>query len=135
MDWVNPIIKINNKFKFQLFGRHFENLNHLVYKIPKFDPQNTGLMSEHTFNLFLNAAGVFLTTQEIRTIRDNFGTEGSIAYYDFIQNVRKDLSEKRMATVDHAFEQLNSGGKINIEGLLSRFQPSRHPQVRCLNKT
>lgn len=60
-------------------------------------------MNEHTFNLFLNASGIFLATQEIRTIRDNFGVDGSIAYYDFVQNVRKDLSEKRMATIDHAF--------------------------------
>lgn len=63
MDWVNPLVKINNKFKFQLFGRVYENLLHIYQLYGKFDPQNAGGMSEHAFNLFLNQGGVFLTTQ------------------------------------------------------------------------
>ena len=72
MDWVNAIAKINNKCKFQLFGRTRENLLHLYSQIPNFDPHKQGGMSEHAFNLFLNASGIFLTTQEVRTIKDNF---------------------------------------------------------------
>jgi hypothetical protein len=63
MDWVNKIGKVNNKFKFQLFGKAVENLDKCYSKMLEFDPQNTGLMSEHAFNLFLNSFGVFLTTQ------------------------------------------------------------------------
>ena len=63
MDWVNALAKINNKFKFQLFGRTYENLIHLYQLIPNYDPQKTGGMTTHAFNLFLNASGVFLTTQ------------------------------------------------------------------------
>jgi hypothetical protein len=63
MDWVNPIIKINNKFKFQLFGKTYDNLYPLYLQYSKYDPSNQGGLSEHAFNLFLNAGGVFLTTQ------------------------------------------------------------------------
>lgn len=63
MDWVNQIVKINNKFKFQLFGKAVENLDKCYLKIRDYDPENTGVMSEHAFNLFLNSFGVFLSTQ------------------------------------------------------------------------
>lgn len=72
MDWVNPLVKVNNKFKFQLFGRAYENLLHFYAAIPKYDPEKKGGLSEHAFNLLLNASGVFFTTQEIRTIKDQF---------------------------------------------------------------
>jgi len=45
MDWVNPIIKINNKFKFQLFGKTYDNLVHLYTNIPKYDPHHTNIMT------------------------------------------------------------------------------------------
>lgn len=45
MDWVNPLTKVNNKFKFQLFGRQYENLLHLYLQIPKFDPNSSGSLS------------------------------------------------------------------------------------------
>ena len=63
MDWINQLPKVNNKFKFQLFGRNVENLNTCYSNIQKFDPENSRLMSSHSFNLFLNSFGVYLTTQ------------------------------------------------------------------------
>ena len=72
MDWVNALAKISNKVKFQLFGRTYENLLHLYAQVPKYDPERKGGLSEHAFNLLLNACGVFLSTQEIRIIKDNF---------------------------------------------------------------
>lgn len=45
MDWVNPLTKVNNKFKFQLFGRQYENLLNLYLQIPKYDPNHSGSLS------------------------------------------------------------------------------------------
>lgn len=45
MDWVNQIVKVNNKFKFQLFGRSVDNLEKCYSSIQQFDPNNTGEMS------------------------------------------------------------------------------------------
>ena len=72
MDWVNALSKINNKVKFQLFGRTHENLLHFYAQVPKYDSDKKGGLSEHAFNLLLNASGIFLTTQEIRIIKDQF---------------------------------------------------------------
>ena len=69
MDWINQLPKVNNKFKFQLFGRNVENLNSCYSNIEKFDPNNTRIMNQNTFNLYLNSFGVYLTTQEIRIIK------------------------------------------------------------------
>lgn len=63
MDWINQLPKVNNKFKFQLFGRNVENLNSCYVSMQKYDADNSRVMSEHTFNLFLNSFGVYLTTQ------------------------------------------------------------------------
>ena len=103
MDWVNPLAKVNNKFKFQLFGKTYDNLIPLYTQIPKFDPSNQGSLSDHAFNLLLNAGGLFLTTQEIRTVKDAFPGPNGIAYRQFIDNVRNDITPKRLATIDHTF--------------------------------
>ena len=103
MDWVNPLAKVNNKLKFQLFGKTYDNLIPLYAQIPKYDPSNQGSLSDHAFNLLLNAGGVFLTTQEIRTVKDAFPGPNGIAYRQFIDNVRNDITPKRLATIDHTF--------------------------------
>ncbi len=73
MDWVNLTPKINNKFKFQLFGRTVDNLDKCYEQMGEFDPEKTGYLSPHYFNLFLNSFGVYLSTQEIRTVKEKFG--------------------------------------------------------------
>jgi len=45
MDWVNHSNKINNKFKFQLFGRNVNNLEKCYNNISLYDQDQTGLMS------------------------------------------------------------------------------------------
>ncbi|CAM6001506.1 unnamed protein product [Sphagnum balticum] len=135
MDWVNQLAKVNNKFRFQLFGRNYENLEHIYASVQRFDPQSTGGMSEHAFNLFLNASGVFFTTQEIRSIRDQFPHSQGIEYFSFITALRQDITQKRLATIDHAFDQLSVDGKVAVATLLARLNPLRHPHVRSLTKS
>ncbi len=64
--------KISNKFKFQLFGRKTDDLEQCYANSSNFDPKSTGFMNEFTFNQFLNSFGVFLTTQELRSIADHY---------------------------------------------------------------
>lgn len=135
MDWVNPLIKIRNKFKFQLFGRHYENLLHLYAQYGRFDPQNEGGLSEHAFNLLLNSGGLFLTTQEIRTLRDAFPHPNGISYRDFVNDVRHDLTQKRLAAIDHTFEAFAENDRLSIAKLLIHLTIDSHPHVRSLSKT
>ena len=134
MDWVNQVIKVNNKFKFQLFGRNVDNLDKCYSQISQYDPNNTGAMSDHAFNLYLNSFGVFLSTQEIRTIKEAFPANGRIDYWAFIQNIRQDISQKRLATIDHCWDEPSNGEIVSIDDLLTRFDEKRHPHSRCLVK-
>jgi Ca2+-binding EF-hand superfamily protein len=72
MDWLNRMTKISNKFKFQLFGRTVDDLERCYESASKMDSNQTGRMSEISFNDFLNSFGVFLSTQELRAIADHY---------------------------------------------------------------
>ena len=73
MDWKNKPNQIFNKVKLQMYGKGIENFYYVDQFIREFDPQNTGRLTPHEFNLFTNKIGVFLTTQEIRNIKDIYG--------------------------------------------------------------
>lgn len=70
MDWKNKPNQIFNKVKQQMFSKGVETFHFVDQFITQFDPSDTKVLSSHFFNLFLNKVGVFLTTQEIRNIRD-----------------------------------------------------------------
>jgi hypothetical protein len=70
MDWKNKPHQIFNKVKQQMFGKGVETFHFFDQHIQAFDPQDTRALPSHFFNLLLNRAGVFLTTQEIRNVRD-----------------------------------------------------------------
>lgn len=82
MDWKNKPNQIFNKVKQQMYGKGVETFHYVDQFISQFDPNYSKLLSSHFFNLFLNKVGVFLTTQEIRNIRDlyakNKGTSSTM---------------------------------------------------------
>lgn len=80
MDWKNKFSSIDNKIRSQLFARKTENFMWLNRCADEFDQKNTGKMSIPNLNLFLNKAGIFLSTQELRTIRDHFDYDKGIYY-------------------------------------------------------
>ncbi len=63
MDWKNKPNQIFNKVKYQMYTKGVESFYHVDQFICQFDPDFTGVLTPHFFNLFLNKAGVFLTTQ------------------------------------------------------------------------
>lgn len=73
MDWKNKPNQIFNKVKQQMYSKGVETFHFVDQFISQFDPNYTKVLSSHFFNLFLNKIGVFLTTQEIRNIRDLYG--------------------------------------------------------------
>lgn len=78
MDWKNKPNQIFNKVKQQMYAKGVETFTFVDQFISQFDPQHTGVLTSHFFNLFLNKIGVFLTTQEIRNIRDLYSqTQGN----------------------------------------------------------
>ena len=53
-----------------MYGKGVESFHYFDCQIAQFDPDCNRVLTSHAFNLLLNKAGVFLSTQEIRNIRD-----------------------------------------------------------------
>lgn len=54
---------------------------------------------------------------------------------DFIEFIRKDISQKRIAAIAHAFDELSWNGEtIALEQLISFFVPEMHPHHRTRTK-
>lgn len=66
---------------------------------------------------------MFLTTQQITTLFNSFdlNKDKKIHYREFIDTLRNDFSEKRMATVKYAYEVLSSQGDMSVDWLESHF--------------
>ena len=64
-----------------MFGKGVETFHFLDQFTTQFDPDNKGVLLSHFFNLFLNKVGVFLSTQEIRNIRDLYAVNKGITVF------------------------------------------------------
>lgn len=107
MDWKNKPHQIFNKIKNQMFAKGVENFSFVHNCIEEFDADRTGCLSPHAFNLFTNKIGVFLTTQEIRNIKDVYSKGEVICYKDLLDDVRYSISEKVAACISQAFDALD----------------------------
>lgn len=138
MDWKNRLSAINNKVKAQLFSKKVENFSWVYKCISDFDAKGEGSLTLHDFNLFLNKIGVFLTTQELRTIRDRFdyNNDTRIFYTDFLNNVRNDMSERLQGVIDSAFQYLDykKAGSLELAELCVRYRSNEHPHTLTRKK-
>jgi hypothetical protein len=75
MDWKNKPNQIFNKVKQQMFAKGVESFHFVDQQVQHFDNHHQLALSSHFFNLLLNKVGVFLTTQEIRNIRDIYSKD------------------------------------------------------------
>lgn len=80
MDWKNKPHLIFNKIKLQMYTKGIQNFYFADFHINDFDPNHTGRLTQHEFNLFMNKVGVFLSTQQLRNIKDLYG-KGIIMIY------------------------------------------------------
>jgi len=71
----------------------------------KFDKNRNGSLDKLEFEEMVAGLGAFLARQELRTVYDHFDTnkDGNIHYEEFVNTLRGDMNEKRMAVVKHAF--------------------------------
>jgi hypothetical protein len=59
----------------------------------------------------LAGLGVFLSTQELRTLNNHFdhNKDGCVSYDEFIQTMRTDMSDARLAVVKRAWSEVTNG--------------------------
>jgi len=80
MDWKNKPNQIFNKVKQQMYSKGVESFHWVDQFTSQFDQNNTQTLTSHFFNLYLNKVGVFLSTQEIRNIRDLYSKNKGTIY-------------------------------------------------------
>lgn len=95
---------------------------------------NNGILEKLEFNEFLTKLGVFLSTQELRTVYDHFdlNRDGGISYVELVSVLRNTSSEKRTAAIKAAFAQLARGQpSITLPDLMVNFKAHCHPRVQA----
>lgn len=70
-----------------------------------FDRNQDGVLQKLEFEEFMSQLGVFLARQELRVVFDTFDAnkDGNIAYAEFVNVLRADMSQDRMAVVKKAW--------------------------------
>jgi len=115
-DWINKAPLIINKIKYQLYSRKTDNLERISDVLQKFDKNGDGVFEKNEFNDLLSAIGIFLSTQELRIVYENFdlNKDGYISFCEFVNALRHSMSEVRVDCVDQAFcamEKIAGDGK------------------------
>lgn len=121
-DWRNRIEQIANKVKFQLNARGVDNLVQLKDVFLSFDRNQDGVLNKLEFEEFLSKLGVFLARQELRVVFDQFDAnkDGNICYAEFVNVLKNDMTNERLAMVKRAWQSLSKGANsVPFEQLVS----------------
>jgi len=104
-DWRNRMDQITNKVKCQLFAKGVDNMVQLNDIFMSFDRNQDGVLQKLEFEEFMSQLGVFLARQELRVVFDNFDAnkDGNIAYNEFVDVLKADMSTDRLAIVKKAW--------------------------------
>ncbi len=134
MDWRNRFDQIKNKVKNQLNARGIDTLVQLKGIFYDFDKDQSGTLSKLEFEEFVGKIGIFLTKQELRTVYDQFdmNKDGQIQYEEFVNTLKADMNERRIAVVKHAFQIIDQEGKkaVTLSQLQQMYNAPAHPRVR-----
>jgi len=136
-DWKNRMDQITNKVKTQLNARGVDNMDQLKDVFFDFDKDQSGTLNKLEFEEFMSKLGVFLARQELRCVYDHFdlNKDGQISYGEFIQVLKSEISNDRIAIVKHAFNFLAQGApSVSFETLVSKYNAPLHPRVTSREK-
>lgn len=138
MDWKFKYEELKNKVKFQLHAKGLDVITAINDYFHSFDLDGSGHLDKVEFEQFMRKVGMFLTTQELTVVFRNFdlNNDKRVHYKEFIEALRSDFSEKRMAVVKYAFQMLDSAGtgQLSFQDLLTRYNAGAHPRVKLREK-
>jgi len=88
-----------------LFAKGVDNMNQLNDIFMSFDRNQDGVLQKLEFEEFMSQLGVFLARQELRVVFDNFdqNKDGNIAYNEFVNVLKADMSNDRLAIAKKAW--------------------------------
>lgn len=138
MDWKFDYPELINTVKSQLHAKGLDNIVFIYDYFHTFDVDNSGHLDKVEFELFLRKVGIFLTTQELTVVFKNFDFNGDkrIHYREFVDELRKNMNEKRIAVVKYAWQMLDSEhyGSVDFQDIVSKYQAANHPRVKLREK-
>ena len=138
MDWKFAYAELVNKVKSQLHAKGLDNITFIFDYFQSFDVDNSGQLDKIEFENFLRKVGMFLTTQELTVVFKHFDLNGDkqIHYREFVEALRREMNEKRIAVVKYAWQMLDSDhtGRLDLQDVVSRYYASKHPRVKLREK-
>lgn len=136
-DWRNRLEQIINKFKFQLNAKGIDSIDQLRDVFMSFDKNMDKVLDKLEFEAMLAGLGVFLSTQELRTLTNHFdhNKDGMISYDEFVQAMRTDMSDARLAVVKRAWSEVTGGAdSFPTADLKAAYRADQHPRVLSREK-
>jgi len=85
----------------------------------------------------MSKLGVFLTRQELRVVFDTFDAnkDGNIQWAEFVEGLKSDISNNRLAVVKAAFKKVSGGqDSVSFETLVANYNAPAHPRVTSREK-
>lgn len=114
----------------------------IYYTLRKdFDHRDQRVLYHDEFERFLAQIGLFVTNQEMRTLRNVYAdpeNQDRICYYNFFQDLKYQFSDRRAEVIRRAWSYLTGGSDnavIDLEQLKAKYIPSNHLRVKTKEKT
>merc|ERR1712032_907266 len=136
-DWRNRMEQITNKVKHQLNAKGVDNISQLKGVFDQFDANQNGVLDKLEFEEMMSKLGVFLTRQELRVVFDTFDAnkDGNIQWGEFVEGLKSDISDNRLACVKAAFQKVSGGQpSVSFETLVANYNAPAHPRVTAREK-
>jgi len=112
-------------------------MNQLKDVFLSFDRNQDGVLQKLEFEEFMSQLGVFLARQELRVVFDNFdqNKDGNIAYSEFVNVLKSDISNDRLAIVKKAWTKVSAGAaSVSMESIVANYNAPAHPRVTSREK-
>lgn len=97
------------------------------------DDDNSGHLSRAEFEKACRDFKTEMSSEDIGAVFNVFDSnrDGFINYNEFLRIIRGEMSEYRARLVQKAFQKLdrNGNGKVEVEDIVSVYNPSKHPAV------
>mmetsp|Transcript_7866 Transcript_7866/g.8924 ORF Transcript_7866/g.8924 Transcript_7866/m.8924 type:complete len:254 (+) Transcript_7866:10-771(+) len=138
MDWKFHYGELVNKVKYQLHAKGLDVITAIYDYYQSFDIDGSGQLDKVEFENFLRKVGMFLTTQELTVVFKHFdlNQDKQIHYKEFVEALRADFPDKRVAVVRYAFQSLDrsGAGALSLADLVANFRAAAHPRVKLREK-
>ena len=97
------------------------------------DDDNNGTLSQTELRNCFTDMGIKISSQNLEDVFVYFDSDnsGSVSFDEFMEGIRGELSEKRLAVIDQAFDVIDESGDgdLSMGELKKKFRCESHPSI------